>query len=117
MMTTKRSPIRRLLTACAAAGALAMALPDDAQVPVPLGGATALAAGRPVARNPRPAPDAAPAAPARVRPTLAPRAGQVAEEPIKCWWKTDRTAVRVGERFAVVLTCASIETGPTTVMP
>jgi hypothetical protein len=41
----------------------------------------------------------------------------VAEEPIKCWWKTDRTAVRVGERFAVVLTCASIETGPTTVVP
>ena len=117
MMTTKRSPIRRVLAACAAAGALAMALPAHAQVPVPLGGAPAPAAARPVARNPRPAPVAAPAAPSRARPTLAPRAGQVAEEPIKCWWKTDRTAVRVGERFAVVLTCASIETGPTTVMP
>ena len=40
------------------------------------------------------------------RPRPAPPAGQVAEEPIRCWWKTDRTAVSVGERFAVVLTCA-----------
>jgi hypothetical protein len=41
----------------------------------------------------------------------------VAEEPIRCWWKTDRTAVSVGERFAVVLTCATLETAPTTVVP
>ena len=53
----------------------------------------------------------------RPRPRPAPPAGQVAEEPIRCWWKTDRTAVSVGERFAVVLTCASLETGQTTVVP
>jgi len=56
-----------------------------------------------------------PATPTRPRP--APRPGQVAEEPIRCWWKTDRTAISVGERFAVVLTCATLETGPTTVVP
>ncbi len=109
MMTTDRSCARRMLTACAAAGALALSSPAHAQAPSPAGSASA-----PAARNPQPAPAAAPARPG---PRLAPRAGQVAEEPIRCWWKTDRTAVRVGERFAVVLTCASIETGPTTVMP
>ena len=38
-------------------------------------------------------------------------------DPIKCWWKADRTAVRVGERFGLVLTCAVIEAGPITVVP
>ena len=56
-------------------------------------------------------------APSRPRPRPAPPAGQVAEEPIRCWWKTDRTAVSVGERFAVVLTCASLEAGQTIVVP
>jgi len=46
-----------------------------------------------------------------------PRQGEVETDPIKCWWKADRTAVRVGERFGLVLTCAVIETGPTTVVP
>ena len=64
--------------------------------------------------GPAPTPSAAPARP---RPRPAPPAGQVAEEPIRCWWKTDRTAVNVGERFAVVLTCASLEAGQTTVVP
>jgi hypothetical protein len=41
----------------------------------------------------------------------------VATEPIRCWWKADRTAVRVGERFGLVLTCAVIEAGPITVVP
>jgi hypothetical protein len=45
------------------------------------------------------------------------RPGEAATDPIKCWWKTDRTAVRVGERFKLVLTCASIETAATTVVP
>ena len=67
------------------------------------------------AGTPPPSPTGAP--PARPRPRPAPPAGQVAEEPIRCWWKTDRTAVSVGERFAVVLTCASLEAGQTIVVP
>ena len=43
--------------------------------------------------------------------------GEVQSDPIKCWWKADRTAVRVGERFGLVLTCAVIEAGPITVVP
>jgi hypothetical protein len=50
-------------------------------------------------------------------PAGAPKAGEVAADPIRCWWKADRTAVRVGERFGVVLTCSVIETGPITVVP
>jgi hypothetical protein len=46
-----------------------------------------------------------------------PRPDQVESDPIRCWWKTDRTAVRVGERFTIVLTCGVIETGPITVVP
>ena len=30
--------------------------------------------------------------------------------PIECWWKTDRSAVRVGENFALTLTCAVLDT-------
>lgn len=117
MTMTDHSYVRRVLTACLGAGALTVTLSAQGQVPVPLGGAPAPAAARPAVTNPRPAPSAAPAAPSRPGPRLAPRAGQAVEEPIRCWWKTDRTAVRVGERFGVVLTCASIETGPTTVVP
>jgi len=43
--------------------------------------------------------------------------GEVQSDPIKCWWKADHTAVRVGERFGLVLTCAVIEAGPITVVP
>ena len=45
------------------------------------------------------------------------RPGETATDPIRCWWKADRTAVRVGERFRLVLTCAVIETTATTVVP
>ncbi len=31
-------------------------------------------------------------------------------EAIKCWWKTDRSTVRIGEQFGVVLTCQVVET-------
>src|SRR4029079_8102848 len=71
--------------------------------------------------TPAPAPRAAtkppaPAAPPPAAP-LPPKAGEVASDPIRCWWKADRTAVRVGERFGLVLTCAVIKTGPITVEP
>ena len=45
------------------------------------------------------------------------RPGETATDPIRCWWKTDRTAIRVGERFTLVLTCSVIETPATTVVP
>lgn len=45
------------------------------------------------------------------------RPGETATDPIRCWWKADRTAVRVGERFKLVLTCSVIETAATTVVP
>jgi hypothetical protein len=41
----------------------------------------------------------------------------VESDPIRCWWKTDRTSVRVGEAFGLTLTCGVIETGPIAVVP
>lgn len=38
-------------------------------------------------------------------------------EPIQCWWRTSASAVRVGETFTVVLTCAVLDTVSTTVVP
>jgi hypothetical protein len=43
--------------------------------------------------------------------------GEVASDPIRCWWKTAATAVGVGERFALLLTCGVIETKTVTVVP
>jgi len=61
---------------------------------------------------PRPAGSSAPAIAPR-----APKPGEVESDPIRCWWKADRTSVRVGEKFGLVLTCSVIETGPITVVP
>jgi hypothetical protein len=64
------------------------------------------------AQNPAPDPtmrpratSAAPAQPAN--PT---QPGEVPMPPIECWWKTDRSAVRVGETFLLTLTCAVLDT-------
>lgn len=46
-----------------------------------------------------------------------PRPGEVETDPIRCWWKADRAAVRVGEPFTIVLTCGVIEAGTVTVVP
>jgi hypothetical protein len=65
-------------------------------------------------------PVAAPAQAPKQPPAAArqpPRPGQVESDPIQCWWKTDRTSVRVGENFGLTLTCGVIETGPITVVP
>ena len=35
---------------------------------------------------------------------------EVPVPPIECWWKTDRSAVRVGEQFMLTLTCAVLDT-------
>jgi len=85
-----------------------------------------LSAQTPATPQPRPSivvPQGSPAPPRAAAPAAqvpAPRAakpGEVEADPIRCWWKTDRTAVRVGERFGLVLTCSVIETGPITVVP
>src|SRR6187401_967564 len=48
----------------------------------------------------RSAASAAPAAPA----------SDASVPPIECWWKTDRSAVRIGENFTLTLTCAVLDT-------
>jgi hypothetical protein len=48
-----------------------------------------------------------PVAPPKLRP---PKPGEVEMVPIKCWWKTGTTEVRVGQRFMLTLTCGVIET-------
>src|SRR5919201_6974674 len=37
-------------------------------------------------------------------------------DPLQCWWRTSAGAVRVGETFSVVLTCAVLETDAATVV-
>lgn len=43
--------------------------------------------------------------------------GDVEVEPIACWWKTDKNAVHVGERFTVTLTCSIVETSRVKAVP
>jgi hypothetical protein len=38
------------------------------------------------------------------------RAQNVETDPLQCWWRTSAGAIRVGEPFSTVLTCAVIET-------
>ena len=38
-------------------------------------------------------------------------------DPLQCWWRTSAGAVRVGEPFSVVLTCAVVETDAVKVVP
>ena len=57
--------------------------------------------------RPRPA---TPTSPAPTRTTTAPNPAEVIVPPIECWWKTDRSAVRVGENFTLTLTCAVLDT-------
>lgn len=35
----------------------------------------------------------------------------VAVDALNCWWKSDKSSVRIGEEFTVALTCRSAETG------
>ena len=43
-------------------------------------------------------------------PAKAPDAGGVEVEPIRCYWKTSKSALLVGERFTLTLTCGIVET-------
>lgn len=69
----------------------------------------ALLAQNPADPTLRPRP-AAPTSPAPAQPATSTDPGQVIAPPIECWWKTDRSAVRVGETFALTLTCAVLDT-------
>ena len=70
--------------------------------------ATQAQAPKPAAKAP--APKAAAPAPAR-------QPGDIEIDPIKCFWKTDRSSIIVGERFTVVLTCGIIETDKIKAVP
>jgi hypothetical protein len=55
------------------------------------------------------------AAPKAVQQTRKP--GDVETDPIRCFWKTDRSTIIVGERFTVVLTCGIVETDAIKAVP
>ena len=40
----------------------------------------------------------------------------VQTDPLQCWWRTSSGAIRIGEPFSVVLTCAVLETDTVTVV-
>jgi hypothetical protein len=46
-----------------------------------------------------------------------PQPGEVESVPIKCWWKTDKTTIQVGERFELTLTCGVVDTSRIKVVP
>jgi hypothetical protein len=49
--------------------------------------------------------------------TVAPLAAQTVQtDPLQCWWRTSSGAIRVGQTFQVVLTCAVLETEAATVV-
>ena len=78
--------------------------------------ALAAQAAAPATNTPAPKP-AAPksSAPPAFQQTRQP--GDVETDPIKCFWKTDRSTIIVGERFTVVLTCGIIDTDKIKAVP
>jgi hypothetical protein len=50
-------------------------------------------------------------------PAAPPGTVNVEADPIRCWWRTSTNAVRVGEPFSLILTCAIVENETTTVVP
>lgn len=44
-------------------------------------------------------------------------AQSVEADPLQCWWRTSAGAVRIGERFSVVLTCSVIENDAVKAVP
>jgi hypothetical protein len=61
------------------------------------------------------------AAPAVAQPpkafTQTRKPGDIETDPIRCFWKTDRSSIIVGERFTLVLTCGIIETDAIKAVP
>ncbi|MBL8139086.1 MAG: hypothetical protein JNL48_20865 [Acidobacteria bacterium] len=52
-------------------------------------------------------------APSAVFGQAPPAATTVEADSVRCWWRTDKSAVRMGEPFTAVLTCAVLETAST----
>jgi hypothetical protein len=50
-------------------------------------------------------------------PTEATVPGGGRADPMSCWWKTDKSAVRIGEPFGLTLSCRILETEPAAVVP
>jgi hypothetical protein len=72
-----------------------------------------LLAASPFAQNPAADPTLRPrpaAQTATAQPPTPANPSEVVAPPIECWWKTDRSAVRVGEHFTLTLTCAVLDT-------
>src|SRR5262245_12651468 len=77
---------------------ISAALPSSAGAQGPSSPAQAAPSSAAQAPPARPT-QAAPPRPAQAAaPRPQPKEGEVQSDPIKCWWKADRTAVRVGER-------------------
>jgi hypothetical protein len=55
-------------------------------------------------------------APAQPAPTRESGTRNVEVDPIRCWWRTSKGAVRIGEQFDVTLTCAVLESEAVTVV-
>ncbi|MEP7116472.1 MAG: hypothetical protein ABI880_02750 [Acidobacteriota bacterium] len=51
--------------------------------------------------------------PLAARAQTPPAAATVEADPVRCWWRTDRASIRMGEPFEAVLTCAVLETPST----
>ncbi len=43
------------------------------------------------------------------QPSAAEDAGTIGFDPIRCWWRTSAGAVRIGENFSLVMTCAILD--------
>ena len=98
-----------LVASLLAGGAAAAQTPPAAPAPAPAA-QTRTATPQP-APAPTRTPSAAPAAkPQGAPPQAAARPGEIETAPIRCWWRTDRAEIRIGERFGVTLTCGVIET-------
>lgn len=65
----------------------------------------------------QPTPGAAPQTAPAPTPPPAASGGNVENDPIRCWWRTDKGAVRIGETFTVSLTCAVLESELVQVIP
>jgi hypothetical protein len=103
-----------ILVSAVVVGHVLLDVPVSAQSPAPQAPAPRPSVVVPQGSPPPPRP-AQPAGPV-ITPRVA-KPGEVESDPIRCWWKADRTSVRVGEKFGLVLTCSVIETGPITVVP